>query len=353
VAPVTARALSGIATAVCVVLLVCSGLVGAVFGGAGAGAPACALPAAGAAPVSVPADGPVGRWSTEQVSNAAAIVAVGAGRQVPARGWVIALATAMQESTLHNLPGGDRDSVGLFQQRPSQGWGTRAQLLDPAYAAGRFYDALLAVDGWQTMPLTDAAQAVQRSAYPDAYAAWEADATALARHLTGVDGGPAACAVTLSGHGWTQPLQGPVGSGFRTSGRPGHDGVDLSVPKGVAIRAAAAGVVSRVRCNAVDAATGADYGCDRDGHPERVRGCGWYVDITHVGNVITRYCHLLTQPTVAEGQQVAAGQLIGAVGSSGRSSGPHLHYEVHLGDHTPGTATDPVAFMAAVGAPLR
>lgn len=101
------------------------------------------------------------------------------------RGWVIAVATAMQESTLRNLPGGDRDSAGLFQQRSSQGWGTRAQLQEPRYAAGKFYTALLAVDGWQAMALADAAQAVQRSAYPGAYAKWEDDAIALIRILTG------------------------------------------------------------------------------------------------------------------------------------------------------------------------
>jgi murein DD-endopeptidase MepM/ murein hydrolase activator NlpD len=128
--------------------------------------------------------------------------------------------------------------------------------------------------------------------------------------------------------------------------------VDISAPKGTAIHAAAAGVVSVVRCNAVYAATGADYGCDRDGDPVLTRGCGWYVDITHAGNLITRYCHQLTRPAVSEGQQVTAGQVIGVVGSSGNSSGPHLHYEVHLGDHTSTTATDPIAFMTAVGAPL-
>jgi murein DD-endopeptidase MepM/ murein hydrolase activator NlpD len=81
-------------------------------------------------------------------------------------------------------------------------------------------------------------------------------------------------------------------------------------------------------------------------------GCGWYVDIDHVGGIVTRYCHQLVRPSVHIGQQVAAGQVIGVAGSSGHSSGPHLHFEVHLGDHTPATAVDPVPFMASVGAPL-
>ena len=118
-------------------------------------------------------------WDAGQVGNAATIVAVGAALQVPVRGWVIAVATAIQESNLTNTPGGDRDSVGLFQQRPSQGWGTAQQLRDPVYAAGQFYNKLLTIPSWQSMPLTDAAQAVQRSATPDAYARWETDATSL------------------------------------------------------------------------------------------------------------------------------------------------------------------------------
>src|SRR5439155_17055233 len=120
-----------------------------------------------------------GCWDSEQVGQAATIVTVGAQRGVPPRGWVIALATAMQESGLRNLPGGPDDSIEPFQQRPSQGWGTPAQLADPAYAAGRFFEALLKVPGWQTMAVTDAAQAVQKSAYPDAYADDEPDATVL------------------------------------------------------------------------------------------------------------------------------------------------------------------------------
>lgn len=126
---------------------------------------------------------PRATWSAEQVENAAIIAAVGANEGVPTRGWVIAIATAMQESSLRNLGDlGDRndhDSLGLFQQRPSQGWGTPEQILDPVYASGKFYAKLLTINGWLSMPLTDAAQAVQRSAYPDAYAKWEPDAEAL------------------------------------------------------------------------------------------------------------------------------------------------------------------------------
>jgi cell wall-associated NlpC family hydrolase len=112
---------------------------------------------------------------------------------VPPRGWVVAVATAMQESHLRNLPNlgssNDHDSLGLFQQRPSQGWGTPAQILDPTYASTKFFTHLLAVKGWQSMPLTDAAQAVQRSAYPDAYAKWEPDATQLVGALVADDAG--------------------------------------------------------------------------------------------------------------------------------------------------------------------
>ncbi|WP_435585888.1 peptidoglycan DD-metalloendopeptidase family protein [Micromonospora aurantiaca (nom. illeg.)] len=357
----TTRVLSGIAIAVTGVLLLCSGLATTlIFGGGGGGAGACG-PATSVTPTASSAlrsptpggIGPIGDWNTEQVGNAATITAVGMRLGVAPRGWVVAVATAMQESSLINTPGGDRDSVGLFQQRPSQGWGTPEQLRDPQYAATKFYQKLQAVDGWQAMPLTEAAQAVQRSAYPDAYARWEPDATRIVAALTGVSAGLAACGVTVSAQGWTQPVHGDVGSGFRTPGRPGHDGVDLIVGKGTPIHAASAGTVTVVRCNAVDVRTGRDWGCDRDGDPALTRGCGWYVDITHPGGVITRYCHMLAHPSVAEGQQVAAGDVIGVSGSSGHSSGPHLHFEVHLGDHTSGTAVDPVAFMASVGAPLN
>jgi hypothetical protein len=124
----------------------------------------------------------------EQAANAQTIARVAHDRGLPDRAVVIALATAMQESGLRNLSYGDRDSLGLFQQRPSQGWGTPAQVQDPAYAAGKFYDHLVKAPNWQTGALTDVAQTVQRSAFPLAYGGHEAEATALAANLT--HGGP-------------------------------------------------------------------------------------------------------------------------------------------------------------------
>ncbi|MGH3329292.1 MAG: hypothetical protein ACRDPT_16130 [Streptomycetales bacterium] len=121
----------------------------------------------------------------EQASNATTIAAVAVRRGLPERAVTIALAAAMQESKLRNLSEGDRDSLGLFQQRPSQGWGTPEEILDPVYAAERFYDALIEVSGYAELPLTVAAQRVQRSAAPSAYAQHEGDARALSSALTG------------------------------------------------------------------------------------------------------------------------------------------------------------------------
>jgi hypothetical protein len=122
---------------------------------------------------------------TEQAENAALIAAVSVRRGMPARAASIALATAYQESKLYNLESGDRDSLGLFQQRPSQGWGSRQQILNPYLATTAFYDALQRVDGYETMRVTEAAQEVQRSGFPEAYADHEADARVLASALTG------------------------------------------------------------------------------------------------------------------------------------------------------------------------
>ncbi len=151
--------------------------------------------------------------SHEQAENAALIAAVSVQRGMPARAASIALATAYQESKLYNLEQGDRDSVGLFQQRPSQGWGTRRQLMNPYYATTAFYDALDKVHGYDTMRITEAAQEVQRSGFPEAYAAHESDARVLASALTGnsphafsctVDGDVASASRKLDAQGLTR-----------------------------------------------------------------------------------------------------------------------------------------------------
>lgn len=121
----------------------------------------------------------------EQARIASTILAVGIRESMPQRAVTIAYAAAYQESKMHNLDYGDRDSVGVFQQRPSQGWGPRRKLKDPAYATARFYEALGKVDGYQHMPIHKAAQAVQRSAYGPAYKQHEQKARILSEALTG------------------------------------------------------------------------------------------------------------------------------------------------------------------------
>ncbi|MBM7494810.1 hypothetical protein JOD64_006032 [Micromonospora luteifusca] len=142
---------------------------------------------------------PVAGLDQAQMDNAKTIVDVGLEMKMPRRALVVALSTAMQESNLYNLAsavlpesaeypnqgsGSDHDSVGLFQQRPSSGWGTVAQLMRPSYAARAFYSALNEIPGWQDMSVTAAAQAVQISAYPDAYAQHEDRATTVVAALT-------------------------------------------------------------------------------------------------------------------------------------------------------------------------
>jgi cell wall-associated NlpC family hydrolase len=168
-------------------------------------------------------------WDADQAAVATRIVRVGRAKNVPPWGQVIALATAMQESSLRNLPGGDLDSIGPFQQRPSAGWGTPAQLRSVEYQAGRFYDALLAVPNWQRVPLTVAAQAVQRSAHPDAYTTWTRDATTLVTRLT-EEG-------AVSGQGTAPPSLGSLscidtaGDG-RPGGSPAEPPAGFTLPAG-------------------------------------------------------------------------------------------------------------------------
>ncbi|WP_018352323.1 M23 family metallopeptidase [Longispora albida] len=316
----------------------------------------------------------------EQMRNAALIVQEGQRLTVPPRGWVIAIGTALQESNLRNLAnsnvprslniphegvGRDHDSVGLFQQRPlppdgAGGWGTVEELMTPATSAKKFYDKLRTIQGWELMRLTDAAQRVQVSAFPEAYQKWEPIAATIVDALTG--GGARAIAVSkpdelrcappgqVTAGGWAAPVTHEVTSSFGPRSGGYHYGVDLGSPRNSVIRAASSGTVITAECNAH---VGGDYwGCDRDGGVW-VSGCGWYVEIRHAENIVTRYCHMVTRPSVRVGDLVTVGQPIGMIGSSGNSSGPHLHYEVHMdGDLSSRGAVDPVVFMAGRGAPL-
>ena len=145
-------------------------------------------------------DGTTVELDLEQSHYAALIGAIATARGLPARAITIALATAYQ----------DRDSLGLFQQRPSQGWGSPEQVQDPTYAANAFYDALVKIDNYRELPVTEAAQAVQRSAFPDAYADHETDARVLASALSGNSPGTFSCEVALD----AAPVEALLASGL-------------------------------------------------------------------------------------------------------------------------------------------
>ncbi|WP_120721554.1 hypothetical protein [Streptomyces hundungensis] len=170
------------------VLFALAGYLVVQYVSGGPGAPRCVAGSGGG-------DGATFGMSPEQAENAATITAVGLAHKMPERAVTIALATALQESGLRNLDHGDRDSLGLFQQRPSMGWGSAEQIMDPVYSAGKFYQHLAEVPDYSTLPLTVAAQRVQRSGFPEAYAKHEPDATVLMSALTGRESASLTCTV--------------------------------------------------------------------------------------------------------------------------------------------------------------
>lgn len=330
----------------------------------------------------------------EQLANARVIVAAGAAAHVGKRGMIVAIATALQESGLRNVDYGDRDSLGLFQQRPSQGWGSPTEVRDPDFAARAFYGGprsphfnkkrgaaspagLLEVTGWEKMPVTVAAQRVQRSAFPDAYAKHEDRARVIVNALTDPDtpvgptGAPTAPAsgaeivtaddfrsagvdieafcsenfelasnplpvdpgqVIPAGQ-WTAPLQAAITSEFGMRVHPVygdrrlHAGTDFHAPIGTPIAAPSVGVVRAVTWDA---------------------GGGLMVDIDHAGGVMTRHLHL-SQTLVTPGQEVQGGQTIALSGDTGTGTGAHYHFETHVN----GNPVNPVGFMAGRGVDLR
>lgn len=314
----------------------------------------CVLPT-GPAPVTV-AD-----LNATQLRHAEAVILTGARRGEPMQALVVALSTVAQESHFlnyandgtspdlapeqagvaaslnypHDAVGNDHGSVGIFQQQ-FPWWGTLAELMDPQIAAEKFYDALADVPGWESLPVTQAAQAVQRSAFPDAYAQWEPLAHELLDHYTvSLDGDTIPCGTAgPAGEGeWRLPLEPgtyrfsspfgmrlhPILNEYRL-----HTGADFAAPAGTPIYAAAAGQVTHAGW--------------QDGYGNLV--------IIETGNVEHYYAHQQTGSIQVDAeQQVVAGQLIGAVGTTGLSTGNHLHFEIRVN----GTAIDPVPFLRQQG----
>ncbi|MGW8332069.1 hypothetical protein ACWGNF_16080 [Streptomyces sp. NPDC055808] len=221
------------------VLLALAGYLVVQYVSGGPGAPRCVAGSGGG-------QGGTFEMSPEQAQNAATITAVGLAQGMPERAVTIALATALQESGLRNLNHGDRDSLGLFQQRPSMGWGSAEQIMDPVYSAGKFYKHLAEVPGYSRLPLTVAAQKVQRSGFPQAYAKHEPDATVLTAALTGRESASLTCTVAKS----VRPgdparvrddLTKAFGEGVVPARQPAGAGKDVTVPVRVTESAAASG----------------------------------------------------------------------------------------------------------------
>jgi hypothetical protein len=155
----------------------------------------------------------------EQAEIAATIAGVAARHRLPRQAVTIALAAALQESKLHNLDYGDRDSVGIFQQRPSEGWGSATELQDPIYATTKFYAALLKVHGYTKMPVDQAAQAVQHSADGSAYQQWTDIAGQLTGSFTGKSPHTVSCWYTPSGQANLAGMEKQVRQTFGPAGR--------------------------------------------------------------------------------------------------------------------------------------
>ncbi|MGP9683876.1 hypothetical protein [Brachybacterium sp. AOP3-A1-3] len=215
--------------------------------------PACTAGSAPALTVEADALPSIAGYTPEQLSAAAQIMKAGSELGLPERAQLIGLMTAMQESTLQNLSGGDRDSVGLFQQRPSQGWGTVEQLRDPSYAATAFFrgvdtsrsghiSGLVDIEGWESMSLTQAASAVQLPAeqYEGEYAKHESEARKLMSELAGVPVGQASGSLTDTNLGCSAPVNVAVGD-LPTQEQLTQDSANVACPEGTTDLGAATG----------------------------------------------------------------------------------------------------------------
>ncbi len=316
------------------------------------------------------ANGDTFTLNQQQLTHAATIITIGGGIEGVGRpGITIALMAALTESTLRmlantgaypesgNYPndgnGSDHDSLGLFQMRPQSGWGTVAELMDPQYQARAFFGGptgpnypsprgLLDIPGWQQMDPGEAAQAVEVSAYPDRYRNYEPVAEAILAALTGGRGeaGPASAVLAAGPVAQSARVVFPLPEGtwvltsefgpriHPITGEPSfHTGTDFAAPDGTPILAAADGTVTVAEFSG---------------------GYGGLIVIEHQidgQTVATAYAHMWEHGIhVSRGDRVVAGQHIGDVGSSGNSTGPHLHFEVRPGG-TSGEAVDAAKWL--------
>ncbi|MDM7855797.1 M23 family metallopeptidase [Cellulomonas alba] len=353
------------------------------------------IPTGGAVPGFGPTDG-------DKITNAQGIIVAGVEAGVGRRGLIVGIAAALQESGLENLDHGDRDSLGLFQQRPSQGWGTAQQIRDPRFAALSFFGGrtsphfdpasgkaspagLLDVAGWAQLPITVSAQSVQRSAFPGAYAKHEARATIIVDALTG---GSGAARSVASQEPSTALQVGGEPQGVMTAADYRASGVDIDafcssnfelasasgaaaasqeriIPSGQWTAPLQARITSPfgMRFHPIlhvwrlhagtdfQAAVGTPIAAPTVGVVETVSwdsGAGLNVTLAHAGGVETRHLHL-SQVLVKPGDQVRGGQIIALSGDTGVSTGPHYHFEVHVN----GVPVDPEPLMLQHGVNLR
>ena len=266
----------------------------------------------------------------QKKANAAIIISVGRQMGLSEHSVAIGVATSIQESGLLNLSYGDRDSLGLFQQRPSVGsWGTAAEIMDPTHAATAFFNALKRIPDRDQIPMMEAAIRVQipsRAAYERTWH-WDEIATEI---VSGTPKGQNMCT------GWVSPLEKYSAKGGDPFGMRQlsddpvprlHEGQDMPAPEGTPIRAASSGVITYVGVYS---------------------GYGNYVSIDHGNKISTGYGHMSRFADIHVGMHVDAGQVIGYVGNTGHSFGDHLHFETVVN----GKKVDPVQFMKEHGVDL-
>lgn len=258
-------------------------------------------------------------FSAEQMRNAQTIASVGKSMGMSARDIQIGIMTAITESMLRNVNYGDRDSLGLFQQRPSMGWGTPAQVTDPRYASRKFFEGLKGVGNRGRMDPWMAAQTVQRSAFSDGsnYRKWWNESTAIFKAL---QRGAGTAGFVAGPGGRFKPINRAITSGLHDTGTP-FPAVDMSAPTGTPLYAVGDGVISKSYDIRGYEPRRASYGKGQDGF----RSYGRVVYLRTDAGPEVLYAHL-SQRSVHAGQRVRGGSIIGRSGDTGNSTGPHLHF---------------------------